>query len=97
MKELGYSRQKNRKTEQVGEPDSDQDVQFEFIHSETDKSLQDGIPVISVETKKTSATSKMMVQSTRHQDSHVWCLTMISSYRNLVKWLLTESENERRD
>ncbi|MDE7431267.1 MAG: hypothetical protein K2N34_05055 [Lachnospiraceae bacterium] len=44
--------------EQVGEPDPDQDVQFEFIHSETDKSLQDGIPVIFVDTKKKESVSQ---------------------------------------
>ncbi|MEZ3472558.1 MAG: ISAzo13 family transposase [Lachnospiraceae bacterium] len=52
VRNLGYSRQKNRKMEQVGNPDPDRGVQFEFIHSETDKSLRDGIPVISVDTKK---------------------------------------------
>lgn len=52
VRELGYSRQKNRKMEQVGDPDPDRDVQFEFIHSETDNSLKEGIPVISVDTKK---------------------------------------------
>ena len=52
VRDLGYSRQKNRKMEQVGDPDPDRGVQFEFIHSETDKSLRDGIPVISVDTKK---------------------------------------------
>lgn len=35
--------------EQVGDPDPDRDVQFEFIHSETNNSLKEGI---SVDTKK---------------------------------------------
>lgn len=52
VKELGYSRQKNRKMEQVGEPAPDRDVQFEFIHSETKEAVKDGIPIISVDTKK---------------------------------------------
>ncbi len=52
IKELGYSRQKNRKMEQVGAPSPDRNDQFEFIHSETKESLRDGIPVISVDTKK---------------------------------------------
>ena len=52
IKDLGYSRQKNRKMEQVGAPSPDRDIQFEFIRSETDKSLKDGVPVLSVDTKK---------------------------------------------
>lgn len=52
VKELGYSRQKNRKMEQVGAPSPDRNVQFEFIHSETQEALKNGLPVISVDTKK---------------------------------------------
>lgn len=52
VKELGYSRQKNRKMEQVGAPSPDRNVQFEFIHSETNEALKNGFPVISVDTKK---------------------------------------------
>lgn len=52
VKELGYSRQKNRKMEQVGAPSPDRNVQFEFIHSETNEALKNGLPVISVDTKK---------------------------------------------
>ncbi len=52
VRELGYSRQKNRKMEQVGAPSPDRDAQFEFIHSQTKEALGDGIPVISVDTKK---------------------------------------------
>lgn len=50
--EIGYSRQQNRKMEQVGEPDPDKDAQFEFINSQSKEALNDGIPVISVDTKK---------------------------------------------
>lgn len=52
IKDLGYSRQKNCKMEQVGAPSPDRDIQFEFIHSETKEALKDGVPVISVDTKK---------------------------------------------
>ena len=52
VKELGYSRQQNRKMEQAGEPDPDKDAQFEFIKSQSNEALHDGIPVISVDTKK---------------------------------------------
>jgi len=52
VKGLGYSRQKNRKMEQVGKPSPDRDEQFEFIHSETKQALENGSPVISVDTKK---------------------------------------------
>ena len=52
VKGLGYSRQKNRKMEQAGTPSPDRNGQFEFIHSETKEAIRDGIPVISVDTKK---------------------------------------------
>ncbi len=52
VKELGYSRQKNRKMEQVGTPSPDRNEQFEFIHSQTKEALNEGVPVISVDTKK---------------------------------------------
>ncbi len=52
VKELGYSRQKNRKMEQVGNPSPDRNEQFEFIHAETNEALKEGTPVISVDTKK---------------------------------------------
>ena len=52
IKELGYSRQKNRKMEQVGEPSPDRNIQFEFIHSETKKAVNANLPVISVDAKK---------------------------------------------
>ena len=52
IKDLGYSRQKNCKMEQVGTPSPARGIQFEFIHSETKEALKDGVPVISVDTKK---------------------------------------------
>lgn len=52
VRELGYSRQKNRKMDQVGTPDPDRNVQFEFIQAETDDAIREGVPVISVDTKK---------------------------------------------
>ncbi len=52
VKELGYSRQKNRKMDQVGTPSPDRGVQFDFINAETEHAIKDGIPVISVDTKK---------------------------------------------
>ena len=38
--------------EQVGEPDPDKDAQFEFINSQSKEAMSEGIPVISVDTKK---------------------------------------------
>lgn len=52
VKELGYSRQKNRKMDQVGTPSPDRGVQFDFIQNETEEAIRNGIPVISVDTKK---------------------------------------------
>ena len=52
VKELGYNRQQNRKMEQVGEASPDRDEQFEFIRSQRDGAIKEGVPVISVDTKK---------------------------------------------
>ena len=46
IKDIGYSRQKNCKMEQVGTPSPDRDIQFEFFHSETKEALKDAVPVI---------------------------------------------------
>ena len=52
LKDLGYSRQKNRKMDQIGTPSPDRDVQFDFIQAEIDEAIHDGVPVVSVDTKK---------------------------------------------
>lgn len=52
LREEGYSRQKNRKAEQIGEPDPDRDAQFRFIDQLAADFLESGDPVVSVDTKK---------------------------------------------
>ena len=52
LKELGYSRQKNKKAEQVGTPDPDRDEQFQFIDKIAEEFIENNEPVISVDTKK---------------------------------------------
>lgn len=52
LREEGYSRQKNKKAEQVGEADPDRDEQFRWIDSLAAEFLASGDPVISVDTKK---------------------------------------------
>lgn len=52
LQEEGYSRQKNKKAEQVGEADPDRDEQFRFIDRLAAEFLESGDPVISVDTKK---------------------------------------------
>ena len=49
---MDYSRQQNQKMLQVGEPHPDRNAQFEHINKTAAKYLKDGIPVISVDTKK---------------------------------------------
>ena len=49
---MEYSRQQNQKMLQVGEPHPDRNAQFEHINQTAAKYLKDGIPVISVDTKK---------------------------------------------
>lgn len=52
LKELGYSRQTNKKMEQNGSPAPDRDEQFQYINSKADEFIKEGQPVISVDTKK---------------------------------------------
>jgi hypothetical protein len=49
---MDYSRQQNQKMEQVGEPHPDRNEQFEHINKTAAIYLKEGIPVISVDTKK---------------------------------------------
>ena len=52
LEEEGYSRQKNKKAEQVGTPDPDRNEQFLHIETKATEFLLAGDPVISVDTKK---------------------------------------------
>ena len=52
LKKLGYSRQKNKKALQVGEPRPGRDEQFRFINDKAQNFIDEGEPVISVDTKK---------------------------------------------
>lgn len=51
LREQGYSLQSNRKT-QEGEDHPDRDAQFRHINTQVKRSLAQGAPVISVDTKK---------------------------------------------
>ena len=51
LHELGYSLQGNRKTEE-GKDHPDRDAQFRYINAAVKKHLRQGLPVISVDTKK---------------------------------------------
>jgi len=51
LREKGYSLQGNRKTEE-GEDHPDRDAQFRHINREVRRALAQGLPVISVDTKK---------------------------------------------
>lgn len=52
LKELGYSRQTNKKMEQIGEPAPDRNEQFQYINDKAEEFIREGQPVISVDTKK---------------------------------------------
>jgi hypothetical protein len=52
LEALGYSRQQNQKMSQVGEPHPLRGRQFDFINETAGKFLNEGEPVISVDTKK---------------------------------------------
>ena len=49
---LGYSKQANKKMDQVGNPHPDRNAQFEYLKNQTAEFLDHGEPVISVDTKK---------------------------------------------
>ena len=52
MEELGYSRQVNQKMEQVGSQHKDRNSQFCYINNKAREFIDEGFPVISVDTKK---------------------------------------------
>jgi hypothetical protein len=52
LRQLGYSLQGNRKTEEQGEDNPDRDAQFRHIDREVRRAMAAGWPVISVDTKK---------------------------------------------
>ena len=69
VKGLGYSRQRNRKMEQVGRPSPDRNNQFEFIQSETKDAMRDGAPVISVDTKKKENIGNFRTEGSEYRPS----------------------------
>ncbi len=52
LTEIGYSRQVNQKMEQLGAPGPDRDEQFGFIDRTAHEYIENGAPVISVDTRK---------------------------------------------
>jgi len=52
LESMGYSKQQNQKMLQVGEPHPDRNAQFEHINSIAAEYINEGNPVISVDTKK---------------------------------------------
>ena len=52
LKEMGYSLQANRKTHEGVVNHPDRDAQFQYINEQSKRFIQEGHPVISVDTKK---------------------------------------------
>lgn len=52
LEQLGYSKQKNQKMEQIGKPHPDRDAQFRHINETGKRYLSDGAPFLSVDCKK---------------------------------------------
>ena len=52
LEKLGYSKQANQKLLQIGDAHPDRNKQFEFINNKAYRFLKQGLPVISVDTKK---------------------------------------------
>jgi transposase len=52
LTKIGYNKQENKKMIQVGEPHPDRNAQFEYINTIAKNFIDEGNPVISVDTKK---------------------------------------------
>ena len=52
LRDMGYSLQQNQKMLQTGAPHPDRNAQFEYINNKCAEFIRQGIPVISVDTKK---------------------------------------------
>lgn len=52
IEKLGYSKQANKKMDQIGKPHPDRDAQFQYMNEQSKQFLDAGDPVISVDTKK---------------------------------------------
>lgn len=52
LDKMGYSKQQNQKMKQLGSQHPDRDAQFRFINDTAEEFLNNGEPVISVDTKK---------------------------------------------
>ena len=52
IEKLGYSKQANKKMDQIGKPHPDRDAQFQYLNEQSKQFLDAGDPVISVDTKK---------------------------------------------
>jgi hypothetical protein len=52
LRDMGYSLQQNQKMLQVGAPHPDRNAQFEYINKKCGEFIEQGEPVISVDTKK---------------------------------------------
>ena len=52
IEKLGYSKQANKKMDQVGSAHPDRDAQFQHLNEQSKQFLEAGDPVISVDTKK---------------------------------------------
>ncbi len=69
LKKLGYSRQANKKMEQVGSPAPDRDEQFRYINSKAEEFINAGQPVISVDTKKKENIGNFKNQGSEYRKS----------------------------
>ena len=52
IEKLGYSKQANKKMDQIGKPHPDRNAQFQYMQEQSEQFLNAEDPVISVDTKK---------------------------------------------
>jgi transposase len=70
LKENGYSLQRNQKMLQVGESHIDRDSQFAHINSEVKTALEQGIPAISIDTKKKEKIGNFKNEGQEYRPKH---------------------------
>lgn len=79
---MGYSKQVNQKMEQVGIPSPDRNEQFEFIDHTAHEYLENGDPVISVDTKKKENIGNFKNDGAEYRKIPAGYWIMISQFRN---------------
>ena len=81
LSKMGYSKQLNQKMLQVGNAHPNRNEQFEYIEDTSKAYISEGVPVISIDSKKKiSGILRITEQNTAKRKSHgrCWITTSLS-------------------